>query len=184
MLLISLAVDAFKVCAAWLESVLELCNSELGTPWTRCQQAAERAQAKCRARLGMLKSLCHAAKLFLALCYPARLVDVFCAGVWDGSWQILDTIMKRKSSSCYPAPSLPFNPPPGYYEFVAQLEQMFDVSISFDHDFYFHTNASKNLSDVGDEVMQDIQQRLRPFILFQSWLDLLCWIMLLAIFIK
>ncbi|XP_030560934.1 DC-STAMP domain-containing protein 2-like isoform X1 [Drosophila novamexicana] len=177
-------IDAFKVCAAWLESVLELCNAELGTPWTRCQQAAERAQAKCRARLGMLKSLCHAAKLFLALCYPARLVDVFCAGVWDGSWQILDTIMKRKSSSCYPAPSLPFNPPPGYYEFVAQLEQMFDVSISFDHDFYFHTNASKNLSDVGDEVMQDIQQRLRPFILFQSWLDLLCWIMLLAIFIK
>ncbi|XP_064548769.1 DC-STAMP domain-containing protein 2-like [Drosophila montana] len=159
-------IDAFKVCAAWLESVLELCNSELGSPWTRCQHAAERAQAKCRARLGMLKSLCHAAKLFFALCYPAKLVDVFCAGVWDESWQILDTIMKR------------------YYEFVAQLEQMFDVSISFEHEFYFHTNASKNLSDVGDEVMQDIQQRLRPFIIFQSWLDLLCWIMLLAIFIK
>ncbi|XP_032291377.1 DC-STAMP domain-containing protein 2 isoform X3 [Drosophila virilis] len=159
-------IDAFKVCAAWLESVLELCNSELGTPWTRCQQAAERAQAKCRARLGMLKSLCHAAKLFLALCYPARLVDVFCAGVWDDSWQILDTIMKR------------------YYEFVAQLEQMFDVSISFEHNFKFHTNASKKLSDVGDEVMQDIQQRLRPFFIFQSWLDLLCWLMLLAILIK
>ncbi|XP_030079482.1 DC-STAMP domain-containing protein 2-like [Drosophila hydei] len=161
-----LIIDTFKSCAGWLKAVLELCNSELGTPWARCQKAASRAMLKCRARLGVLKSLCYATKLFLALCYPAKLVDVFCAGVWDGSWAIVDTILER------------------YYEFVAHLEQMFDVSISFEHDFYFHTNASRNLSDVGEEIIHDIKVRLRPLVLFDSWLDLLCWIMVLFIFIK
>lgn len=61
---------------------------------------------------------------------------------------------------------------------------MFDVSISFEHDFYFHTNASRNLSDVGEEIIHDIKVRLRPLVLFDSWLDLLCWIMVLFIFIK
>ncbi|TDG45152.1 hypothetical protein AWZ03_008402 [Drosophila navojoa] len=159
-------VDTFKACADWLKAILELCNSELGTPWTRCQTAAKRAMLKCRARLGFLKALCYATKIFLALCYPAKLVDVFCAGVWDGSWEIVDTILER------------------YYEFVAQLEEMFDVSISFEHQFHFQTNASRNLSDVGDEIIEDIKVRMRPFMVFDSWLDFLCWIMVLSIFIK
>lgn len=61
---------------------------------------------------------------------------------------------------------------------------MFDVRISFEHQFHFQTNASRNLSDVGEEIIQDIKARMRPFMIFDSWLDMLCWIMVLTIFIK
>ncbi|XP_043071420.1 DC-STAMP domain-containing protein 2 [Drosophila grimshawi] len=159
-------IDTLRTCAAWLKSVVELCNSKGTTPWKRCQRSAVAAMAKCRAKMGIFRSICHATKLFLALCYPAKLVDVFCSGFWDASWNILDTLLER------------------YYEFVAQLEQMFDVSISFEHEFYFHTNASKNLSDVGEEIIGDISDRLGPFTMLQGWLDLLCWLMLFAVLIK
>ncbi|XP_034482136.1 DC-STAMP domain-containing protein 2-like isoform X2 [Drosophila innubila] len=159
-------IDTIQNCTVWLKSVLDLCNSQLGTPWERCQKSAQRAMVKCRDNLGFIKYICNATKLFLALCSPARLVDVFCIGFWEHSWDFLDTLLDR------------------YYDFVADLEQMFDASISFDHDFYFHTNASKNLSDVGEQIIQDVTQSLRPFTIVQSWLDLLCWLMLLSVFIN
>ncbi|ALC44070.1 CG6845, partial [Drosophila busckii] len=159
-------INTLKSCAAWLKSVVELCNSQLGTPWMRCQRAAETAMLRCRSELGMLKSLCYATKLFLALCYPTKLVDIFCSGFWDPKWELMDPILKR------------------YLEFVATLEQMFDASITFEHEFFFHNNPSKNLSDVGEQIAQDINQDLAPFLRLHSWTHLLCWLLLLGVFIK
>ncbi|XP_068142229.1 DC-STAMP domain-containing protein 2 [Drosophila tropicalis] len=159
-------INTLKNCAAWLRSIVELCNTELGTPWQRCQKAADRAMNKCRQKLGIFRPLCYATKIYLAICYPAKIIDVFCSGFWDQSWELLDKIMAR------------------YYEFVHHIEQMFDVNITFEHDFYFETNSSKNLSDVGEEIIEDIRQRLGPFVFLFGWLDLLCWLMLLTVFIK
>ncbi|KAM8709447.1 hypothetical protein ACLKA7_016279 [Drosophila subpalustris] len=159
-------INTLNNCVVWFKSVADLCNSQLGTPWERCQQSAERAMVKCRHKWGYFRYICQAPKLFLALCYPAKLVDVFCIGFWEHSWNFLDTLLER------------------YYNFVAELEQMFDASISFDHDFKFHTNASKNLTDVGEQIIVDVGQSLRPFALLQGWLDLLCWLMLFAVFIN
>ncbi|KAH8236140.1 hypothetical protein KR032_009076 [Drosophila birchii] len=159
-------IDTLKNCGAWLKSVVDLCNMEMGTPWARCKATAHRAMARCQANMGVFKALCHATKLFLAVCYPAKLIDVFCSGYWDLSWDILDKIMQR------------------YHEFVRHIEQMFDAKITFEHKFFFDTNSSKSLSQVGEEIIQDINDRLAPFIFLQNFLDILSVIMVFTVFIK
>ncbi|KAH8274942.1 hypothetical protein KR018_001776 [Drosophila ironensis] len=161
-----LIIDTLKNCAEWLKSVVNLCNAEMGTPWTRCKKAADKAMIRCRTKMGIFKPLCYATKLFLALCYPAKIIDVFCSGFWDFSWTQLDTILKR------------------FDGFVDQIHLMFDANITFEHEFYFDTNSSKNLSDVGEEIIQDINRRLAPFTFITDIVDLLCWIMVIAVFIK
>jgi len=61
---------------------------------------------------------------------------------------------------------------------------MFDANITFEHEFYFDTNSSKSLEAVGEEIIQDINQRLSSFIFLQSFVDLLCWVMVLTVFFK
>ncbi|KAH8301950.1 hypothetical protein KR044_001248 [Drosophila immigrans] len=159
-------IDAFKSLSTWLKSAAELCNSQLGTPGTRCQRAADRVVVKCRENFVYFRSLCYVTRFYVAVCVPAILLDVFCVDFWPNSWHFKDTIMQR------------------YYEFVAHVEQMFDARCSFKHDFRFHTNASKNLSDVGEQILQDITESLRPFGVLQDWLDVLCWLMLLLVFVN
>ncbi|XP_016982315.1 DC-STAMP domain-containing protein 2 isoform X2 [Drosophila rhopaloa] len=159
-------IDTLKNCASWLKSVVDLCNTEMGTPWARCKSTAQRAMVRCQAKMGVFKALCHASKLFLALCYPAKIFDVFCSGYWDVSWALLDKILER------------------YREFVRNIEQMFDANITFEHEFFFDTNSSKSLADVGEEIIQDINQRLSPFIFLQSFVDILCWVMVVTVFLK
>ncbi|XP_016934405.3 DC-STAMP domain-containing protein 2 isoform X2 [Drosophila suzukii] len=163
---VAAGVDTLKNCAAWLKSVVDLCNAEMGTPWARCKKTAQHAMVRCQAKMGVFKALCHATKLFLALCYPAKIIDVFCSGYWDLSWGLLDKILER------------------YREFVRHIEQMFDANITFEHEFYFDTNSSKSLEAVGEEIIQDINQRLSSFIFLQSFVDLLCWVMVLTVFFK
>ncbi|XP_070142057.1 DC-STAMP domain-containing protein 2 isoform X2 [Drosophila kikkawai] len=148
-------IDTLKNCGAWLKSVVDLCNTEMGTPWERCKATAHQAMVTCQDKMGVFKALCHATKLFLALCYPAKLIDVFCTGYWDLSWDLLDKILQR------------------YREFVRHIEQMFDANITFEHKFFFDTNSSKSLSDIEEEIMQDINGRLSPFIFVQSFMDIL-----------
>ncbi|KAH8286174.1 hypothetical protein KR054_003612, partial [Drosophila jambulina] len=159
-------IDTLKNCAVWLKSVVDLCNTEMGTPWARCKITAHQAMVSCRAKMGVFKAFCHATKSFLALCYPAKLIDVFCSGYWDFSWDLLDQILQR------------------YREFVRHIEQMFDANITFEHKFFFDTNSSKSLSEVGEEIIQDINERLAPFTFVQSFMDILSVIMFFTVFLK
>ncbi|XP_032310807.1 DC-STAMP domain-containing protein 2 isoform X1 [Drosophila ananassae] len=159
-------IDTLKNCATWLKSVVDLCNAEMGTPWERCKNTANAAMVRCQEKLGLFKAFCHATKLFLALCYPAKIIDVFCSGFSDFSWTVLDQILTR------------------YHAFVRQIEQMFDANITFDHEFSFETNSSKSLADVGEEVVQDINQRLSPLAFLIDLVDILCWLMVFSVFIK
>ncbi|KAH8258678.1 hypothetical protein KR038_003940 [Drosophila bunnanda] len=159
-------VDTLRNCGAWLKSVVDLCNTELGTPWARCKETAHQAMVRCQAKMGVFKAFCHFTKFFLALCYPAKLIDVFCSGYWDLSWDLLDQILLR------------------YRDFVRHIEQMFDANITFEHKFFFDTNASKSLSDIGQEIVDDINARLAPFVFVQNFMDVLSVVMLLTVFLK
>ncbi|KAH8262521.1 hypothetical protein KR026_010084 [Drosophila bipectinata] len=163
---LSVIIDTLKNCASWLKSVVDLCNAEMGTPWERCKNTAQRAMVRCQKKLGLFKGLCHATKLFLALCYPAKIIDVFCTGYLDFTWTLLDQILIR------------------YNAFVLQIEQMFDANITFDHEFSFETNSSKSLADVAEEVVEDINQRLGSMVFLIDFVDILCWIMIFSVFLK
>ncbi|BFF98397.1 DC-STAMP domain-containing protein 2 [Drosophila madeirensis] len=159
-------IGTLKNCLAWLESIVDMCNEEMDTPWARCKQAALSAMSKCQEKLGVLRPICHVTKVFLALCYPAKIIDVFCTGFWDVQWELLDKVVEQ------------------YHLFVGHIREMFDVKISFEHDFHFNTNSSRDLSEVGEEIVQDINKRLKPLMFMFGWLDLLCYILIVAVFIK
>ncbi|XP_026849990.1 DC-STAMP domain-containing protein 2 [Drosophila persimilis] len=159
-------IAILKNCLAWLKSIVDMCNEELGTPWGRCKRAALRAMTRCQTKLGIFKPLCHATKLFLALCYPAKIIDVFCSGFWDVNWEMLDKVMEQ------------------YHDFLGHIKEMFDDKITFEHDFYFNTNSSKDLLKVGEEIVQDINRLLKPLMLMFGLLDVLCYILVAAVFLK
>lgn len=68
--------------------------------------------------------------------------------------------------------------------FVAEIKKLFDVSISFDHDFYFETTSSKELKQVQQDIMADIHRKTRAFVLIFGWLDLTSLVLLIVIIFK
>uniref|UniRef100_A0A1A9X0W4 Uncharacterized protein n=1 Tax=Glossina brevipalpis TaxID=37001 RepID=A0A1A9X0W4_9MUSC len=74
-------------------------------------------------------------------------------------------------------------------EFANEVKRLFDVSITFDHDFYFKTTTSKELSQVRDDIMKDISKHMQTFILIFGWLDivsvlLMCFVIFKAIWFR
>lgn len=67
---------------------------------------------------------------------------------------------------------------------MRHIEEMFDANITFEHEFFFDTNSSKSLTDVGEEILQDINKRLSSFIFLSSFVDILCWVMVVTVFFK
>ncbi|KAH8378862.1 hypothetical protein KR009_001831 [Drosophila setifemur] len=177
-------IDTLKNGAAWLKSVVDLCNAEMGTPWGRCKKSAKMAMERCRDKLGNMKSLCHASKLFLALCYPAKLIDVFCSGYWDLSWTLLDRVLERRYLLELCSCLIHWNLYPGYQQFVSHIEQMFDANITFGHEFSFETNTSKSTEEVGEEVIEAIEERLHPFEMLSVIVNLFCWVTLFTVLLK
>lgn len=61
---------------------------------------------------------------------------------------------------------------------------MFDVSVTFDHDFSFSTVASRNLSDVGKDIMAEIHWRMANFFLIFGFLDIIGGFLFFLVIIK
>lgn len=68
--------------------------------------------------------------------------------------------------------------------FIAEIKRLFDVSISFDHDFYFQTTSSKDLSKVKEDIMADIHRKMRSFLIIFGWLDMIAFALFIWIIVK
>lgn len=68
--------------------------------------------------------------------------------------------------------------------FIAEIKRLFDVSISFDHDFYFQTTSSKELGQVREDIMADIHRKMRSFLIIFGWLDMITFALFIWIIIK
>lgn len=44
-------------------------------------------------------------------------------------------------------------------EFISNVESIFYVSIKFEHNFDFHTNASKTFNEIYNDIMTEINDR-------------------------
>lgn len=44
-------------------------------------------------------------------------------------------------------------------KFISNVESIFYVSIKFEHNFDFDTNASKTFSEIRDEIMSEINHK-------------------------
>uniref|UniRef100_W8BV95 DC-STAMP domain-containing protein 2 n=2 Tax=Ceratitis capitata TaxID=7213 RepID=W8BV95_CERCA len=169
--LVLVVLSGIKVMMEWLNSIVKFCNKEYGTPFDRCMKIADDAMKDCREKLGYFQGLCHATHLFSMLCYTVKVIDLVCVMVVFFDDSVLGTIMEKLK------------------EFTEGIKNMFDASVTFDHDFTFSTVASKNLTDVGRDIMDEIHLRMRGFFLIFGWLDVvggfLCiWVIIKALYFK
>uniref|UniRef100_A0A1A9VJ91 Dendritic cell-specific transmembrane protein-like domain-containing protein n=1 Tax=Glossina austeni TaxID=7395 RepID=A0A1A9VJ91_GLOAU len=117
-------------------------------------------------KLGPLKALCHLTKIFSMLCYAAKIVDVICVLIDFVDDAIIGVVMDKLK------------------EFANEVKRLFDVSITFDHDFYFKTTSSKELSQIRDDIMKDIRKHMQTFILIFGWLDILSVLLMCLVIFK
>ncbi|XP_073840484.1 DC-STAMP domain-containing protein 2 isoform X2 [Musca autumnalis] len=164
--LIVVILATMKNAFAWLKNIVRMCNKEFGTPYERCMKIAHDAIADCQMKLGALKALCQVTQLFAMLCYATKVVDVICVLVVFVNESIIATVMEKLQM------------------FTADVKKLFDVSITFDHDFYFKTTTSRELDDIKKDIMQDIHARMRTFVLIFGWLDMISLVMLAVIVFK
>ncbi|KAM7354818.1 DC-STAMP domain-containing protein 2-like [Cochliomyia hominivorax] len=164
--LIMAILNGIKQGFNWLENIVKMCNTEFGTPFERCMNISRTAMEDCRSKLGPIKGLCQLTHVFSMLCYTAKIVDVVCVLVDFVSDDIIATVMAKLEM------------------FVAEIKNLFDVSISFDHDFYFQTTSSKELKQVQKDIMSDIHKKMNTFVLIFGWLDLTSMLLLFVIIIK
>ncbi|XP_053954541.1 DC-STAMP domain-containing protein 2 [Anastrepha ludens] len=164
--LVLVILSAIKNMFEWLKSIVSFCNKELGTPFDRCMRTADDAMKDCSEKLGSFKGLCQATHIFSMLCYTVKIVDVLCVMVVFFDDAVLGTIMDKLR------------------EFTEEIKNMFEVSVTFDHDFSFTTVASRNLSDVGRDIMSEIHGRMAGFFLIFGWLDVISGLLCILVIIK
>ncbi|XP_061389998.1 DC-STAMP domain-containing protein 2-like [Musca vetustissima] len=164
--LIVMILATMKNAFAWLRNIVRMCNKEFGTPYERCMKIAHDAIRDCEMKLGAVKSLCQVTQLFAMLCYATKVVDVICVLVVFVNESIIETVMERLKM------------------FTDEVKRLFDVSITFDHDFYFKTTTSRELDDIKKDIMFDIHSRMKTFVLIFGWLDMLSLFMFALIVFK
>ncbi|XP_014092757.2 DC-STAMP domain-containing protein 2 [Bactrocera oleae] len=164
--LVLVVLSSIKLMFEWLNSIVKICNKEFGTPFDRCMKIADDAMADCREKLGLFQGLCHATHIFTTLCYTVKVVDVICVMVVFFDDTVLATIMDKLR------------------EFTDEIKNMFDVTVTFDHDFSFTTVASRNLSDVGKDIMAEIHWRMANFFLIFGFLDIIGGILCVMVIMK
>uniref|UniRef100_A0A1B0AET0 Dendritic cell-specific transmembrane protein-like domain-containing protein n=1 Tax=Glossina pallidipes TaxID=7398 RepID=A0A1B0AET0_GLOPL len=164
--LIIILLASIKNAFDWLRNIVGMCNKEFGTPFERCMNTANDAMISCREKLGPLKALCHLTKIFSMLCYAAKIVDVICVLIDFVDDAIIGVVMDKLK------------------EFANEVKRLFDVSITFDHDFYFKTTSSKELSQIRDDIMKDIRKHMQTFILIFGWLDILSVLLMCLVIFK
>ncbi|XP_037815188.1 DC-STAMP domain-containing protein 2 [Lucilia sericata] len=164
--LVIIILASIKNAFAWLENIVKMCNTKFGTPYERCMDISKLAMQDCRAKLGPIKGICRVTHVFSMLCYTAKIVDVICVLVDFVNYAIIAKVMEKLAA------------------FVGEIKKLFDVSITFDHDFYFQTTTSKELQQVKTDIMADIHRKMRTFVLIFGWLDLMSLVLLIVIVIK
>ncbi|XP_055383719.1 DC-STAMP domain-containing protein 2 [Condylostylus longicornis] len=159
-------LNTIKQGFSWLTSRSMICDKELGNPFERCIKISNDTINECEIAMESIKSVCQVAQVFTGLCYSLKLFDVFC------QFQdfISDTIILQVTERMK--------------KFQNDLHNIFDASIKFDHDFYFVTNHSKNWSEIGNDIKDDIHGELKNFFVIFGWAEFLAGFMFLRLIFK
>ncbi|XP_075161989.1 DC-STAMP domain-containing protein 2 [Haematobia irritans] len=164
--LVTVILGVMKASFGWLRNIVGMCNREFGTPYERCMNISHNAIEDCKEKLGPLKGLCQVTHIFSMLCYTTKLVDVICVLVVFVNESIVTMVMEKLQI------------------FTAEVKRLFDVSITFDHDFHFKTTTSKELEEIQKAILIDIRQRMNMVILIFGWLDFIGLFMFVIIIVK
>ncbi|XP_060109230.1 DC-STAMP domain-containing protein 2 [Heteronotia binoei] len=128
----------------WLLNLGEVCNRELGTPYRKCVRIFDNAQDECERAIPLLYFLCYIVLLFKPLCGLANILLVFC-------------IIPH-----YIVPFLRRNVGAPISRVLNRIRREFEFNITTFHHYDVTVNASKSLSQVAFDIMEDVSLRLQP----------------------
>ncbi|XP_075396869.1 DC-STAMP domain-containing protein 2 [Tenrec ecaudatus] len=127
----------------WLLHIGDVCNSELGSPYSKCSGVFEEAKDNCMKVIPHAYHLCYALMPFkLALCGLASVVQVFC---------IIPS---------YIQPFLRQNIGVPVMKLINRVRQEFEFNITATHHFSVNLNASQSLSQVALDLKEAISLKL------------------------
>ncbi|XP_037739376.2 DC-STAMP domain-containing protein 2 [Chelonia mydas] len=128
----------------WLVHMGEVCNQELGAPYTKCLRLFDSAKDECERVIPALFFLCYVLLLFKPLCGLANVLLVFCIIP-----QYVGTFLRSKVV----APVL---------RGLNRVRREFEFNISAVNQFDVSLNSTKSLAQVALDIMEAIGLRLQP----------------------
>ncbi|XP_053133445.1 DC-STAMP domain-containing protein 2 isoform X4 [Hemicordylus capensis] len=128
----------------WLLHLGDVCNEEMGSPYRKCNRLFDSAKEKCEQALPWIYWVCSIVLLFKYLCGLANILLVFCVIP-----QYIVPFLKRKVAD-------------PIVNVLNRVRQEFEFNITTIHKFDVTVNASKSLSQVAFDIMEDVSLRLQP----------------------
>nr|XP_028566930.1 DC-STAMP domain-containing protein 2 isoform X2 [Podarcis muralis] len=122
----------------------EVCNEEMGTPYRKCTRLFDNAKDTCERAVPFLYFLCSVVLLFKHLCGLANILLLFC-------------IIPQ-----YIAPFLRHKVVEPIVAVLNRVRHEFEFNITAVHHYDVTVNASKSLSQVAFDIMEDVSKRLQP----------------------
>ncbi|XP_007436353.1 DC-STAMP domain-containing protein 2 [Python bivittatus] len=122
----------------------DICNEEMGTPYRKCARLFDNAKDECERVIPFLSFLCHVVLLFKYLCGLANVLLVFCIIP-----QYIVPFLRRKVAE--PIVAL-----------LNRVRAEFEFNITTIHQYDVSVNASKKLSQVAFDIMEEVSERLQP----------------------
>ncbi|XP_028746671.2 DC-STAMP domain-containing protein 2 isoform X1 [Peromyscus leucopus] len=127
----------------WLLHIGDVCNSELGNPYTKCARLFDDAKDNCMEIMPRVYHLCFVVMPFkLVLCGLASLVQMFC---------VIPTYIQVFLRKTISTPVL---------KLLNQVRREFEFNMTATHYFSVDLNASRSLSQVALDLHEAVSMKL------------------------
>ncbi|KAJ6656897.1 hypothetical protein lerEdw1_002898 [Lerista edwardsae] len=128
----------------WLLHLGDICNEEMGSPYRKCSRVFDDAKDRCERAIPLLYFLCNIVLLFKYLCGLANVLLVFCIIP-----HYIVPFLRRKIAQPIVA-------------VLNRIRKEFEFNITTINKYEVTVNASKSLSQVAFDIMEDVSNRLQP----------------------
>ncbi|CAH1641615.1 unnamed protein product [Spodoptera littoralis] len=160
-------VSIIQSSFSWLQSVADICNAQLGTPYERCNSAMKEGISDCKKHVGPgLSKLCDVAYVAQAACYSVKPFKAFCYATDFMDEAILASVKKKLRN------------------FSEHLRAMFQVEVHMHHSYSYSSNTSRSASQVAAGIVTEIRNRADPLLTWLSWSSCVTSLFLLLIIFR
>ncbi|NWR88680.1 DCST2 protein, partial [Furnarius figulus] len=130
----------------WLGKIGNVCNEELGSPYSSCIKQLKKSQDTCERVLPLLFHICYVVLSFRFLCNVVDiLAPIFC---------IIPRFIQSFIENNVAAPIT---------NALNRVRAEFEFNISVVHHFNISLNASKSLGQVSLDMMEAVHHHLEPY---------------------
>ncbi|XP_051012884.1 DC-STAMP domain-containing protein 2 [Acomys russatus] len=127
----------------WLLHIGDVCNSELGNPYTKCTRVFDDAKDNCMKVVKQAPHLCYTIMPFkLVLCGLASLVQMFC---------VIPTYIQLFLRKTISTPVI---------QLLNRVRREFEFNMTATHYFSVDLNASRSLSQVALDLHEAVSEKL------------------------